>query len=115
MPYNTRKPAGPESHCVLRKLTYPTGGYTEFDFENHKFFSFTDDDGDYIHDKRRVKTEATGFRIREIVNYTAEGVRRFQNTTVTGKPAPKNTAGKSDATTIQAQANQPSILPFRLI
>ena len=25
--------------------------------------------------KRRVKTEATGFRIREIVNYTAEGVR----------------------------------------
>ena len=76
VPYNTRKPAGPESHCVLRKLTYPTGGYTEFDFENHKFFSFTDDDGDYIHDKKkRVKTEATGFRIREIVNYTAEGVR----------------------------------------
>ena len=76
VPYNTRKPAGPESHCVLRKLTYPTGGYTEFDFENHKFFSFTDDDGDYIHDKkRRVKTKATGFRIREIVNYTAEGVR----------------------------------------
>ena len=25
--------------------------------------------------KRRVKTKATGFRIREIVNYTAEGVR----------------------------------------
>ena len=76
VPYNTRKPAGPESHCVLRKLTYPTGGYTEFEFENHEFFSFTDDDGDYIHDKkRRVKTKATGFRIREIVNYTAEGVR----------------------------------------
>ena len=74
--YNTRKPAGPESHCLLNKLTYPTGGYTKFEFENHKFFSFTDTDGDYIHDKkRRVKTEATGFRIREIVNYTAEGVR----------------------------------------
>lgn len=74
--YDTRRPAGPGSHCVLNKLTYPTGGYTEFDFENHKFFSFTDTDGDYIHDKkRRVKTEATGFRIREIVNYTAEGVR----------------------------------------
>ena len=25
--------------------------------------------------KRRIKTQATGFRIREIVNYTAEGVR----------------------------------------
>lgn len=76
IPYNTRRPAGPESHCVLNKLTYPTGGYTKFEFENHKFFSFTDADGDYIHDKkRRVITEATGFRIREIVNYTAEGVR----------------------------------------
>lgn len=53
--YNTRRPAGPESHCVLNKLTYPTGGYTEFDFENHKFFSFTDADGDYIHDKKSVK------------------------------------------------------------
>lgn len=73
---NTRTPSSAEAHCVLNKLTYPTGGYTEFHFENHEFFTFTDYDGDYIHNKkRRIKTQATGFRIREIVNYTAEGVR----------------------------------------
>lgn len=27
---NTRVPASAASHCVLNKLTYPTGGYTEF-------------------------------------------------------------------------------------
>ena len=73
---NTRTPSSAEAHCVLNKLTYPTGGYTEFHFENHEFFTFTDYDGDYIHNKkRRIKTQATGFRIYEIVNYTAEGVR----------------------------------------
>ena len=27
---NTRTPSSAEAHCVLNKLTYPTGGYTEF-------------------------------------------------------------------------------------
>ena len=75
-PIDTRRPADANSHCLLKKLTYPTGGYTKFEFENHQFLSFTDVNGDYIHDKKqRIRTTAGGFRIREIADYTADGVR----------------------------------------
>lgn len=71
---NFRAPSTAESHCLLERLIYPTGGYTEFTFENHEFWSQTDASGDYIPDrKRRVKTAASGFRIREIADYTADG------------------------------------------
>ncbi len=69
-----RVPASPNTHGVIHKLIYPTGGYTEFVFENHKFYTHTDNNGDYIHDEanRRI-IEGGGFRISEVKNYTAAG------------------------------------------
>ncbi len=72
--FNTRQPATPESHGVLSRLTYPTGGYTDFEFENHKFLTSTDADGSYIYDRdKRVVANAAGFRIKKITNYTLDG------------------------------------------
>lgn len=72
--YDNRAPLPPNSHGVLRTLKYPTGGYTQFDFENHQFLSSTDANGDYIHDKnKRVIKNAAGFRITKITNYTSTG------------------------------------------
>ncbi|WP_330941915.1 hypothetical protein [Bacteroides sp. MSB163] len=71
--YDPREPLGPDSHGVLRRLRYPTGGYTDFEFENHKFLTSTAATGDYIHDKsKRRAVKAGGFRIRRITNYTME-------------------------------------------
>ncbi|MBO5382178.1 MAG: RHS repeat protein [Bacteroides sp.] len=74
MNVDPRTPASPNTHGVIHKLIYPTGGYTEFLFENHKFYTHTDSNGDYIHDEanRRI-IEGGGFRIREVKNYTAAG------------------------------------------
>lgn len=70
-----RVPASPASHGVLRKIVYPTKGYTEFDYENHKFLTSTDNDGNYIYNAQdRVVKEATGFRIRTISSYSSVGV-----------------------------------------
>lgn len=67
---NYRGPSRPNSHGILQKITYPTGGYTKFEFENHEFLTQTDSNGDFIlsRDERR-KTIAGGFRIRKITNY----------------------------------------------
>lgn len=66
-------PAG--SHGILNKITYPTGGYTIFDFELHRFLSQTDYDGNYIHNKAlRVMRYGGGFRIASIKNYSSAGV-----------------------------------------
>lgn len=74
--YDFRAPSSAYSHRLLKRLTYPTGGYTEFAFENHEFMSHTDASGDYIPDKAyRVKKQAAGFRIREIADYAADGTR----------------------------------------
>lgn len=83
---NTRTPSSAEAHCVLNKLTYPTGGYTEFHFENHEFFTFTDYDGDYIHNKKDVskpKLPVSGFMKSSIIRQKVYEVT--PNTTVTGK------------------------------
>lgn len=74
MNVDPRVPASPNTHGVIHKLIYPTGGYTEFTFENHKFYTHTDSNGDYIHDEanRRI-IEGGGFRIKEVKNYTAAG------------------------------------------
>lgn len=72
--YDNRAPLGPEYHGVLSRLEYPTGGYTEFTFENHRFLSQTAENGDYIHDmSRRVEKKAAGFRISKVTDYTATG------------------------------------------
>ena len=69
-----RTPSSAASHCLLERLTYPTGGYTEFTFENHEFWSHTDSSGDYVpNEKSRTRTKAAGFRIREIADYEADG------------------------------------------
>lgn len=74
--FDFRAPSSAESHCLLKKLIYPTGGYTEFLFENHEFMSRTDASGDYIYDKtKRINTKGGGFRIKEISDYAVDGVR----------------------------------------
>ncbi|MDR0231966.1 MAG: RHS repeat protein [Dysgonamonadaceae bacterium] len=74
MNWDNRHPALPDEHDVLSRLQFPTGGYTDFEFENHKFLTSTDSEGNYIHDaqKKRI-TEAGGFRIKKIANYDSDG------------------------------------------
>ncbi len=67
-------PSSPYSHGVLVEMTYPTGGKTKFEYENHKFVTAHDSDGKYIHTKKKRRIyEGGGFRIRKISNYTADG------------------------------------------
>jgi len=71
---DTRSALSPEAHGVLERITYPTGGYSIFRFENHRYYSQTDFNGDFIHDiSRRVIREGGGFRIKTIENYSSEG------------------------------------------
>jgi hypothetical protein len=72
-PNDTRSPVGP--HCLLYRLKYPAGGFTEFEFENHKFLSSTDLSGNFIYDPAsRSQKYAAGFRIKTITNYSSDGV-----------------------------------------
>ncbi len=66
----------PEQHGILKKIIYPTGGYTIFQFENHQFYTHTSAAGDYIHNRsnREIK-EGGGFRVRTIETYDADGAR----------------------------------------
>lgn len=74
-PVNARQPSGPDHHGILKKIKYPTGGYTEFVYENHKFLSSTDTNGDYIPDGQpKTPTAAAGFRIKTITNYATDGI-----------------------------------------
>lgn len=72
-PYgDTRQPTSPEAHGVLKRITYPNGGYTVFSFENHRFPTATAADGGFVFDRRSQRIiEGGGFRIKSIVNYTA--------------------------------------------
>jgi hypothetical protein len=73
--FDNRVPASPYNHCILSTLKYPTGGYSEFTFENNRCLTATDEDGSYLLDKKnRRETIVGGFRIRKITNYTAENV-----------------------------------------
>ena len=70
----SRAPGFVSEHGILNKLTYPTGGYTEFEFGNHQFLTSTDNNGDYIMDyNKRVASTAGGFRIEKITNYAEDG------------------------------------------
>ena len=69
-----RQPAPPQRHGILSAIIHPTGGKTEFVFENHRFVTATAANGDYIAAKRsRRITNAGGFRIKSIINYDSEG------------------------------------------
>lgn len=69
-----RRTLSPGCHGVLRSITYPTGGRTVFEFENHRFVTATAANGDYIATKRQRRViEGGGFRIQSITNYTSDG------------------------------------------
>jgi YD repeat-containing protein len=85
--YNTysepRQMLSPSHHMILSSITYPTGAKTVFDFENHRFVTCTDANGDYIETKRKRRViEGGGFRIRSITNYTTDNkiasIRQFR-------------------------------------
>lgn len=69
---DSRKAATPEAHGVLKSITYPNGGRTEFLFENHRFLTATAEDGDFVFNRRQQRImEGGGFRIKSIKNYNA--------------------------------------------
>ncbi len=70
---DSRQPTPPESHGVLNRIIYPNGGYTVFNWENHRFLTATAANGDFIFDRRSQRIiEGGGFRIKSIVNYTVD-------------------------------------------
>ena len=70
----TRQPTSPQYHCVLQSITYPNGGQTTFNYENHRFPTATAADGDFVSDRRSQRiVEGGGFRIESIINWTADG------------------------------------------
>lgn len=72
--YEPRRAMPPSAYGILRSITYPTGGRTEFEFENHRFVTATAANGDYIATKKQRRVmEGGGFRIARIKNYTADG------------------------------------------
>ncbi|MBE9599468.1 hypothetical protein [Pedobacter sp. MC2016-24] len=72
---DSRLPSDASSHGILEKIIYPTGGYTEFTFENNRCLTATDYDGSYIYDKNNWREmSAGGFRIKKITNYKAENI-----------------------------------------
>ena len=71
---DTRIPTAPFYHGVLTSITYPNGGHTTFNWENHCFPTATAADGDIILDRRSQRIiEGGGFRIESIINYEADG------------------------------------------
>lgn len=81
-----RQPAPPEAHGVLTRIKYPTGGYTEFEFENHRFLTSMEENGNYIYNPaNRIPKFAAGFRIKTITNYSAEGILATKNNYRYGK------------------------------
>jgi len=68
-----RTPAGPQAHGVLSRIIYPTGGYTDLEFENHQILTSTDANGEYISNSHnRMPAQAGGFRIKKITNYNSD-------------------------------------------
>lgn len=69
-------PSAPYNHGVLEDIIYPNGGRTHFEFENHKFITATDKNGNYIATKKlRSIYEGGGFRIKSITNYKVDGTK----------------------------------------
>ena len=77
---DTRIPTTPEKHGVLTSIRYPNGGYTTFNYENHRFLTATAADGDLVFDRRRQRIiEGGGFRIESVTNWTADGTVASQD------------------------------------
>ena len=73
---DTRRPTAPFYHGVLASITYPNGGRTTFNWENHRFLTATAADGDIVSDRRRQRIiEGGGFRIESVINWTADGTK----------------------------------------
>ena len=71
---DTRVPTPPEMHGVLSSITYPNGGKTIFEWENHRFPTATAANGDIVYDRRSQRIiEGGGFRIKSIKNYPVDG------------------------------------------
>lgn len=71
---DTRKPTSPDKHGVLTSITYPNGGSTSFNWENHRFPTATAADGDIVVERRNQRIiEGGGFRIESIINRTPDG------------------------------------------
>ena len=71
---DTRHASLPQFHNVLTSITYPNGGRTVFNWENHRFPTATAADGDFIFDRRQQRImEGGGFRIESITNWAADG------------------------------------------
>lgn len=70
-----RHAAPPYIHGVLQSITYPSGGKTEFEFENNRFVTATDANGNFVLTKKQRRViEGGGFRIKTITNYTSNDV-----------------------------------------
>ncbi|MCU7551149.1 hypothetical protein OCK74_18660 [Chitinophagaceae bacterium LB-8] len=60
---------------AINRIKYPTGGYTDFEWESHQFLSLTDYNGDYAYDpQNRSIKYAPGIRIKTITAYSSSGV-----------------------------------------
>ena len=71
---DSRSATSPNVHGVLRSITYPNGGSTWFTYENHRFLTANSADGKLITDRTKMRIiEGGGFRIKSIVNYSADG------------------------------------------
>ncbi|MBR6287268.1 MAG: hypothetical protein IKR18_09865, partial [Bacteroidaceae bacterium] len=72
--YDSRSPSSPNCHGVLTSITYPNGGHTVFDYENHSFLTASMEDGSMEFERRRQRVvDGGGFRIKSISNYSADG------------------------------------------
>ena len=70
---DSRKSAQPNEHGILTKIIYPNGGYTMFNWENHRFLTATAEDGDFVYDRRKQRIiEGGGFRIKSVINFTVD-------------------------------------------
>lgn len=61
-----RQSSSPYENGILQEITYPNGGKTAFTFENHRFVTATDKDGNYIFTKKKRRIiEGGGYRIKK--------------------------------------------------
>lgn len=71
---DSRQATSPSQHGVLTRIVYPNGGSTAYTFENHRFLTATDANGDFVFARRQQRIiEGGGFRIKSIKNYKADG------------------------------------------
>lgn len=57
---------------ILKKIIYPTGGSTEFKYEQNRYRSFVSDDRSKLYDETEDKL-AGGLRIKKIINNDGKG------------------------------------------